>query len=209
MTEPEPPELYLASSSPRRRELLARIGVRFARVLVDVDESVLGTEAPIDYVTRLALAKARAGWRAANANGRTPLPTLGADTAVVIDGQILGKPTDKSDGLGMLARLSGREHQVFTAVALVQNGREQATLSVSRVRFRELSSADREAYWDTGEPVDKAGGYGVQGLGACLVSELHGSYFGVMGLPLFETAELLRAFGIDVLRRPPPQAIEQ
>lgn len=205
MTAPaSQPQLYLASASPRRRELLAAVGLRFARVAADVDEDVLPGEAPDRYVRRLALAKARAGRQTLEAADATP-PVLGADTAVVIDEAILGKPTGRDDALAMLARLSGREHRVLTAVALVRGAREACALSVSRVRFRELDEGERRAYWDTGEPADKAGAYGVQGIGASFVRELHGSHSGVMGLPLYETAALLRAFGVELLsaRRAP------
>lgn len=189
--------LYLASGSPRRRALLMQIGVPHEPLAVTVDETPLIDEEPADYVSRLALAKARAGW---NALARRPLrPVLGADTAVAIDGEILGKPRDRDEGLRMLATLSGREHRVLSAVALVAGRREALRLQESRVRFRELGPGEGEAYWDTGEPADKAGAYAVQGLGAIFIKELQGSYSGVMGLPLFETAELLRRFTIKVL----------
>lgn len=192
MTDP-PPDLLLASASPRRRELLDQIGVRYAVQPVDVDEQARDGEAPGEYVRRLALAKAEAG-RAQ----RPDLPALGADTAVVLDGHILGKPADRADGLAMLTRLSGRRHEVYSGVALV--GEETRTmLQVSRVTLRAIGEGERAAYWDTGEPADKAGGYAIQGLGAVFVAELAGSYSGVMGLPLFETARMLTAAGIDVL----------
>jgi septum formation protein len=188
------PQIALASRSPRRRELLAQIGVSHRVVDVEVDESVLPAEVPAEYVLRLALAKARAG------RERDPtLPVLGADTAVVVDDAILGKPADRADALAMLARLSAREHRVLTAVALVGE-REATRLSVSHVRFRPVQPAEAAAYWATGEPLDKAGAYAVQGLGGLFVESLTGSYSGVMGLPLFETAELLRQAGIDLLR---------
>jgi septum formation protein len=189
-----PPQIALASRSPRRRELLAQIGVRHRVVDVDVDESPRPAEVPAEYVLRLALAKARA------ARGREPgLPVLGADTAVVVDDAILGKPADRADALAMLARLSGREHRVLTAVALVGD-REATRLSVSHVRFRAVGPDEAAAYWATNEPADKAGAYAIQGLGALFVESLTGSHSGVMGLPLFETAELLRHAGIDLLR---------
>ncbi|TVR62201.1 MAG: septum formation inhibitor Maf [Candidatus Competibacteraceae bacterium] len=186
--------LYLASASPRRRELLRQIGVAYRRLPVAVDETPLPCESPGDYVVRLALAKARTGWR--TLGRRTPRPVLGADTAVVVDAAILGKPRDRAEGLAMLARLSGREHQVFSAVALATGAREIVKTQESRVRFRELTAAERVAYWNSGEPLDKAGGYAIQGRAATFITELRGSYSGVMGLPLFETAELLREFGI-------------
>jgi len=189
-----PPQIALASRSPRRRELLAQIGVRHRVVDVDVDESPRPAEVPAEYVLRLALAKARAG------SGRAAgLPVLGADTAVVVDDAILGKPADREEAMAMLGRLSGREHRVLTAIALV-GGREATRLSVSHVRFRAVGPDEAAAYWATGEPADKAGAYAIQGLGALFVESLSGSYSGVMGLPLFETAELLRHAGIDLLR---------
>lgn len=187
-------DIHLASQSPRRRELLAQIGIRHDVVAVAVDENTRPGEAPAEYVLRLALAKARAG-RAL----RSDRPVLGADTAVVTDDEVLGKPRDRSDGIAMLARLSGREHRVLTAVALVGE-REETRLSVSHVRFRAVEAAEAAAYWATGEPADKAGGYAVQGLGAIFVESIAGSYSGVMGLPLFETGELLRRAGIAALR---------
>jgi septum formation protein len=193
-------QIYLASHSPRRRELLDQIGVAYQPVAVSVDETILPGETPTAYVTRLALAKARAGWRAVNrASGTRLQPVLGADTAVVVAGTLLGKPRDRTEGLAMLAVLSGREHQVLSAVALVVGEREAFKVQESGVRFRTLSAVECEAYWDTGEPVGKAGAYGIQGRAAAFIAELRGSYSGVMGLPLFETAELLQAFGIPVL----------
>jgi septum formation protein len=188
-------DVHLASQSPRRRELLAQIGIRHDVIAVEVDETPLAGEAPAEYVLRLALAKARAG------HGLRPdRPVLGADTAVVQDGRILGKPLDRQDAAAMLAQLSGREHRVLTAVALVGE-REETRLSVSHVRFRPIDAAEAAAYWETGEPADKAGGYAVQGLGALFVESVSGSYSGVVGLPLFETGELLRRAGIAPLGR--------
>lgn len=191
----DPPlQIALASRSPRRRELLAQIGVRHRVVDVDIDESPRPAEVPAEYVLRLALAKAREG------HGLEPgLPVLGADTAVVVDDAILGKPADRAEAMAMLARLSAREHRVLTAVALVGDS-EATRLSVSHVRFRAVGTDEAAAYWATGEPADKAGAYAIQGLGALFVETLVGSYSGVMGLPLFETAELLRHAGIDLLR---------
>lgn len=188
-------DIHLASQSPRRRELLAQIGIRHDVIDVEVDETPRAGEAPAEYVLRLALAKARAGHRL-----RPDRPVLGADTAVVQDDRILGKPLDRQDAAAMLAQLSGREHRVLTAVALVGD-REETRLSVSHVRFRPIDAAEAAAYWETGEPADKAGGYAVQGLGALFVESIGGSYSGVMGLPLFETGELLRRAGIAPLRR--------
>lgn len=185
------PLLCLASQSPRRRELLAQIGVAHLSGAADIDETVLPGERAEDYVLRLACAKASA----VLARGAR-LPVLAADTAVVVDGIICGKPRDRADGLAMLARLSGRTHRVLTAVALARPAGVTSRLSVSEVRLRPLTPAECAAYWDTGEPLDKAGGYAIQGRGGLFIEHLAGSYSGVMGLPLFETAELLRAAGI-------------
>jgi len=150
----------------------------------------------MEYVRRIAVAKARAGADAVG--GRPARPVLAADTAVVVDGRILGKPADAGDALAMLALLSGRGHEVLTAVA-VHGRREQVRVSASRVRFRDIAPVEAAAYWATGEPCDKAGAYAIQGRGALFVAELQGSYSGVVGLPLFETAELLAAEGVRVL----------
>lgn len=190
--------IYLASASPRRRELLRQIGIAYRLLPVVVDETPLPDESPSACVIRLALAKARAGVEALAR--RRPHPVLGADTVVVVDGAILGKPRDREEGLTMLARLSGREHRVLSAVALATATRDAVKAQESRVRFRELTRAECLSYWDSGEPLDKAGGYGIQGLAATFIAELRGSYSGVMGLPLFETAELLREFGVSLWR---------
>lgn len=189
-------DLFLASSSPRRRELLAQLGIRFSLLSMELDESHRPGEAAEDYVRRLALDKARAGW--ASLGDPAARPVLGADTAVIVDGHIMGKPQDRVQGLDMLQRLSGRSHQVLSAVALVAR-REAVRVNCSNVTFRTLSPADCAAYWETGEPRDKAGAYAIQGLAAMFITRLEGSYSGVMGLPLFETAELLQEFGINVL----------
>jgi len=189
--------IYLASGSPRRRTLLEQIGVGYEPLMVSVEETPLPDEAPLDYVARLALAKAEAG--AATLPRWAIRPVLGADTAVVVDDTILGKPRDQQEGLAMLTALSGRVHRVSSAVALVMGNRQALRVQESRVRWRELSLEEIAAYWNTGEPLDKAGGYGIQGRAAAFIVELHGSYSGVMGLPLFETAELLRDFGIPIL----------
>lgn len=186
--------IYLASGSPRRRELLRQIGVRYRLLKVAVDETPRPAEPARAYVARLALAKARAG--RARLGRRQRFPVLGADTTVAIDGAILGKPRDRDEGLAMLALLSGREHRVFSAVALATLGHDAVKVQESRVRFRPLEPAERAAYWDSGEPLDKAGGYAIQGRAAVFVAELRGSYSGVMGLPLLETAQLLQEFGL-------------
>ena len=189
------PLIYLASRSPRRRELLEQIGLSYRLLDVEVDETPLVGETPRDYVLRLALCKARSGHAAVVQ--KADLPVLAADTAVVLDDVILGKPRHRAEGLAMLTGLSGRTHQVFSGVALV--GRQaEFRLSVSEVSFRCISPQEAEAYWASGEPHDKAGGYGIQGLGAVFVKQLHGSYSGVMGLPLFETAQLLQNAGIQL-----------
>lgn len=185
--------LHLASASPRRRELLQQIGVPYRLISAPIDESVLPGEPAAAYVERLARAKAAAGLAAL---GDVDACVLGADTAVVLDGRILGKPADRADGLAMLAALSGRSHEVLTAVAVCDGARCEARVVSSRVHFRTLSAAEREAYWASGEPQDKAGGYAIQGLAAIFVEHLAGSYSAVVGLPLAETAELLGGFGI-------------
>lgn len=191
------PQVYLASSSPRRRELLEQIGVAYEVMATEVVEARHEDEAPEVFVLRMALAKARSGWLRVEDGHR---PVLGADTAIVLDHEVLGKPADREEGLAMLERLSGRSHHVYTGVGLaLQDGEERTRLSVSTVTFRETSAAEREAYWATGEPADKAGAYAIQGRGALFVERLEGSYSGVMGLPLYETGELLAAFGIDIL----------
>ena len=189
------PFIYLASASPRRRELLQQIGVAYRLLRVAVDETPRREEGAYDYVARLAQAKAQTGVQ--TLGRKKPAPVLGADTSVVIQGTILGKPRDREEGLAMLTRLSGCEHQVFSAVALATPAQIAVKVQESRVRFRELTLAECMAYWKTGEPCDKAGGYGIQGRAAAFIAELRGSYSGVMGLPLFETAELLHEFGLN------------
>ena len=187
------PQLFLASGSPRRRELLTQIGVPFTVLGAEIDETPLAHESAAAYVERLARGKAAAGQ--ATLSGELGC-VLGADTAVVLDGKILGKPIDEADALAMLTALSGREHEVLTAVAVLGlQGCETRVVS-SRVRFRPISPAEMQAYWASGEPRDKAGSYAVQGLAAIFVESLSGSYSAVVGLPLCETAELLGHFGI-------------
>jgi septum formation protein len=178
--------------SPRRRELLAQIGVPHRVVAAHVDETPLPDEPPPDYVARLARLKAATVLERGEA-----LPVLAADTTVVLEGSVYGKPADRADGLAMLAALAGRTHQVLTAVALAtRRGGVALRINCSSVTFCDIGRAQMEAYWETGEPRDKAGGYAIQGYGAAFVAELSGSYSGVMGLPLFETAQLLRDVGI-------------
>ena len=188
--------IYLASQSPRRRELLEQIGVSFRLLKVDIDESRHDGESARDYVQRLAEQKAIAGWGSLSAAERAPV--LGADTAVVIDGEILGKPAGPEDASRMLTRLSGRTHDVLSAVC-INDGTPRTRLSRSRVSFRPISDSELAAYCASAEPLDKAGAYGIQGRAAVFVSALEGSYSGVMGLPLYETAALLSELGIEVL----------
>jgi septum formation protein len=186
--------VYLASGSPRRRELLQQIGVPFRLVGAELDETPLPGEAPAAYVSRLAAAKADAGWLRSGDLGRAPV--LAADTAVVLDGAILGKPRDQGDAQRMLLRLSGRAHQVLTAVAVRSAAGNEIKVSQSSVTFRIIDVAEADAYWNTGEPRDKAGAYAIQGYAAIFIADLKGSYSGVMGLPLFETAQLLKSAGV-------------
>jgi septum formation protein len=185
--------LYLASASPRRRELLAQIGVPFSLIDVSVDETPSPTESPEAYVERVAREKALAGLASL---GDQDGCVLGADTSVVLDQHILGKPVDRADGLAMLAALSGRTHRVMTAVALASRTACEVRVVISEVSFRVIEQAEAERYWASGEPADKAGGYAIQGWGAVFVSQLHGSYSAVVGLPLCETAQLVDAFGL-------------
>lgn len=193
-------ELFLASASPRRRELLAQIAVPCVTQIASIDENPLPDEPPAAYVERLAREKARAGLLALGEPADAVV--LGADTAVVLDGRILGKPADFAESRAMLRALSGRSHEVLTAVALVGGGREVARVVSSEVSFRPISDAEIEAYWASGEPCDKAGSYGIQGLAAVFVNQLRGSYSAVVGLPLCETAELLGEFGIACWQLP-------
>jgi septum formation protein len=187
--------IYLASLSPRRCELLDQIKVNYQQIAVSVDETPYPQEPAPDYVRRLALTKARVGRLAVS----TPCPVLGADTVIVYDKQLLGKPVDDDEASRMLRVLSGRKHQVMTAVAVVTPTREKVRLNISRVHFRRLSEADIQAYIKTGEPLDKAGSYAIQGLASIFIKRIEGSYSGVMGLPLYETANLLTEMGIKVV----------
>jgi septum formation protein len=183
------PRLILASASPRRRELLRQVGAAFRVVVAEADESVLPGEEPAAYVLRVARDKALT----VQASERTGLPVLGADTAVVLDRHILGKPGDRAGAISMLRRLSGRTHEVYSAAVLVQAGQPvRECLNISRVTFAELDPDWIDAYCDTGDSMDKAGAYGVQGRAAEKISRIEGSFSGVMGLPLYETCQLLR-----------------
>jgi septum formation protein len=195
------PVICLASRSPRRRELLTQIGIAHSVRTADVDETPLPAETPEAFVERIALAKARTVAAVERA-----LPVLAADTAVVADEVIMGKPAHRQAAIAMLRALADREHRVLSGVALIAAGRESYRLSESRVRFRAISLDEAAAYWASGEPADKAGGYAIQGLGAVFVKQLQGSYSGVMGLPLFETAELLAEIGIATPQPGPPEA---
>ena len=190
------PDLYLASQSPRRRELLRQIGVHHAVISASIPEQPAAAETALDYVQRLACEKAAAGY-AQLLQQQLPLaPVLGADTLGLLDGEILEKPRDQAHAQQMLRQLSGRTHQVITAVALHSPAQQSLRVSITDVTFRELSDAEIAAYWSTGEPQDKAGSYAIQGLGAVFVKEIRGSYSGVVGLPLEATLELLQAFGV-------------
>ena len=197
-------DLYLASQSPRRRELLRQIGVTIDILLlradpkrgVDVDERPLVNEDAETHVMRVAQAKAAAGWQNVLRRGLRPLPLLAADTVVVLDGEIIGKPESQRQARQILERLSGRRHQVLTAVTVTCEGRTESRLSGSTVEFRELAAQEIERYVATREPLDKAGAYGLQGRAAVFVRGIDGSPSGIVGLPLFETALLLRGFGI-------------
>lgn len=187
--------IYLASRSPRRRDLLNQLGVRFAVLDVAIDETPRAGEPPAALARRLATGKAEAGRARLD---RATVPVLGADTIVVLDEEVLGKPRDRADARELLGRLSGRCHQVLSAVALAHADGTAVRLSESRVCFRDLSSDECDAYAATGEPLDKAGGYAIQGRAAAFVRDLKGSYSCVVGLPLYETAELLHEAGVDI-----------
>jgi septum formation protein len=185
--------LYLASASPRRQALLRQLGIAFEVLAPDVAEEPEAGEAPDAYTARLAHAKARAGAALARRRGLAPRPVLGADTVVVLEGRILGKPRDRAHGLDMLRRLSGRAHEVLTAVCLLTQDARYEAVARSRVVFAPLSRAEIECYWATGEPADKAGAYAIQGRAAAFIERIEGSYTGIVGLPLFELAQLLKA----------------
>ena len=199
--------IYLASRSPRRRELLAQIGVKYEPLLfregprqdADTDELVRPGEQPGEYVRRVTRLKAEAAWqRVVMRRGLRRMPVLAADTTVELAGEILGKPTDRADAERILRTLSGTQHRVLTAVALAFEGRFEMAVSESLVTFANLDEGRIAAYVQSGEPFDKAGAYGIQGRAGAFIERIEGSYTGVMGLPLHETAELLRKFGIVV-----------
>jgi septum formation protein len=187
---PEFPRLILASRSPRRAELLSRLGLAFEILPADIDESYLGDEMPADHAERLAREKAIAVGRL-----HPDALVVGSDTIVIIDGDVLGKPRDAAEAVWMLRRLSDREHQVYTGVAVVHGPRVHSAVEAVRVRFRPLDDRECEEYVATGEPLDKAGAYGIQGFGSALVQSIEGDYFAVMGLPVVRTLELVRRHG--------------
>jgi septum formation protein len=188
--------IILASASERRSRLLAQIGVRHEVMAMDLDETQRDGEPAPDYVVRLAREKAEAAAR--RLGTRAGRAVLAADTAVVLDGRLYGKPVDEAECVAILAALAGRTHEVLTAIALLHAGTLRTAASASRVTFRAIAEAECRRYWATGEPEGKAGAYAIQGLGAVFVSNIAGSYTGVMGLPLFETAQLLQRHGVAV-----------
>lgn len=198
--------IYLASRSPRRRELLKQIGVNFATLLlrealprmVDIDETSLPDEAPEDYASRIARTKAETGWMQLTQRKLTHLPVLAADTIVVLKGRVFGKPESSAHSQEMLHALSGQTHRVLTAIALAAQDGIQVRVSTSTVRFRDISEREIVMYIASDEAHDKAGGYAIQGIAAVFIAEISGSYSGVMGLPLFETAQLLEESGIKI-----------
>ncbi len=197
------PRIYLASQSPRRRELLKQIGINFEMLLlrsdqrrmVDMNETPHADELPEEYVKRICAGKARAGWDALKFRNLPPFPVLAADTTVTLDGKIIGKPRDREDAVAMLYQLSGRQHQVLSAVAAAFEERIEIRLSTTSVTFAALGEERIRRYLLTNEWHDKAGAYGIQGYAGAFVQRIEGSYSGVMGLPLYETVELLRVFG--------------
>lgn len=188
-------ELVLASASPRRQEILQDLGLDFSCRPQAIDESPHKGEKPLALVRRLALEKARSALASLRESDHSLV--LGSDTIVVCENRILGKPADREDATGMLRLLSGRQHQVITAVAVINRERELLEQSVTRVSFRSLSEGEILAYWQTGEPRDKAGAYAIQGYGGMFISAIEGSYSGVVGLPVYETVNLLTQFGLD------------
>ena len=201
------PRIYLSSQSPRRRELLKQIGINFETLLlrfnsarkIDVDETPHKNELPEAHVQRVCQEKVNAGWMSLQSRNLPPLPVLAADTSVILDGKIIGKPQDREQAAATLRALSGRQHQVLSAVAVAFEERIEMRLSVSKVTMATLSEERIRRYILTSEPLDKAGAYAIQGYAAAFIQHIDGSYSGVMGLPLFETAELLQTFGYPIL----------
>ncbi|WP_455365282.1 Maf family protein [Kaarinaea lacus] len=200
------PQIYLASQSPRRRALIEQLGIRYQALDVEIDESPRPGETPREFVVRVASEKACAGWQMV---AEQAIPVVGADTCIVLDQQIIGKPENREQCIDLLKSYSGRAHQVITGVAIVgsdcdRHGVERlqhVRVSESTLTFRHLSTDECEQYWQTGEPVGKAGGYAIQGKAAVFIEKLEGSYSGVMGLPLFEFAELISLFGIQIFNK--------
>jgi septum formation protein len=190
-------DLYLASQSPRRAELLSQLSIRYKQFSVDVNEEIHIGEKPDDYISRVTLEKLKAAFHKVGDN----VPVLVADTIVVADDIIMGKPASLAKSKQMLRLLSGRWHKVYTMIAVAFEGHIYQDRQVSEVKFRDISDAEIHRYWASGEPEDKAGSYGVQGLGAIFVETFRGSYTGIMGLPHFETAKLLEKCGIEILRQ--------
>lgn len=187
--------IYLASASPRRQELLRQLGISFEAIPANVTEAPGTGETAHDYVRRLARTKAARGAALMRERKLAERPVLGADTEVVLAGEILGKPVDRPHGLALLRRLSGQTHQVLTAICLLHQDEVYEAISESRVTFAALSDAEIERYWATGEPADKAGGYAIQGLAAAFIERVEGSYSGIVGLPLYEFSRLLKRVG--------------
>ena len=204
--KPNDKKIYLASKSPRRRELLRQAGIDFEILMlrndplrgVDVTEDVIETESPEDYVARVSMEKGAFAWNMVRTRHLTPRPVLSADTTVTMDGIILGKPAGQREAIAMLEQLSGRTHEVLTSIAVHYKDFAEQVTQVSQVRFATLTPAAIRAYCATSEPYDKAGGYGIQGLAALFVEHIEGSHSGIMGLPLFETAALLRKSGLSI-----------
>lgn len=190
-------KIYLASGSPRRRELLQQIGVQFDVISASVEEKIKTGETGLDYVRRLALEKAQAGLAQVQRAGFSLAPVLGADTLGILDNKILEKPKDANDAANILRSLSGRTHQVITAIALVSPEKTATAYAITEVTFRQLTENEISEYWLTGEPCDKAGGYAIQGLGAVFVKSIQGSYSNVVGLPIETCCELLSQFEIS------------
>lgn len=205
--KPIPQKIYLASKSPRRRELLRQIGIDFELLLLrdqtprgpEVSEEVLPNERAEDYVARVTLEKAQFAQRAMWWRKLPPRPILAADTTVVLDGRILGKPADEAEAAEMMRALSGRTHQVLTHVVVLHEDRIHQLTQRSDVAFAQLSDAAIRAYCASAEPYDKAGGYGIQGQAALFIQDIAGSYSGIMGLPLYETGQLLKQAGLHIL----------
>ncbi len=191
------PELYLASKSPRRQQLLKQVGVTFYKLCLDYQEKVVPGDSAEATVCRLAEEKAEAGWK--HKHRQLNLPVLGADTLVKHSGRMLGKPENLSQAKEILRLLSGSKHEVVSAICMIQDDKKVSMLSSSTVFFREISGLEIEHYWASGEPADKAGAYAIQGIGAVFIKRIEGSYSGVMGLPIYETGQLLKKFNIEIL----------